>query len=177
LRSTITSAVFAEIKTIDPDSITDEIKTKIENATNGLTCSYSRGLGKLPPKHITIIYDYISALRSEIKLSDKYRQSILTTLTTLSRINNKDFTRADVITYLNHFSKDESIGPLHKWIGTCNTNLVNVAKFFKWLYHHDIESAKRSKPKVIQNLPKLKRGEISGYKPSDMWDAKDTLLD
>jgi len=80
LRSTITSAVFAEIKTIDPDSITDEIKTKIENATNGLTHSYSSRLGT---KQISVICDYVSALRSEIKLSDRYRQSILNRLMAL----------------------------------------------------------------------------------------------
>jgi hypothetical protein len=30
----------------------------------------------------------------------------------------RDFTRADVITYLDQFRKDESIDPIHKWVGT-----------------------------------------------------------
>jgi integrase/recombinase XerD len=46
----------------------------------------------------------------------------------------------------------------------------------KWLYYPDIEPRKRPKPNVVQNLSKLKRREISGYKPSDMWDAEDNLI-
>jgi len=77
---------------------------------------------------------------------------------------------------VNQFRKEDSIDPTHKWIGTYNANLVNVMKFFKWLYHPDLESTKRHKPKVVQNLARLKRREISGYKPSDMWVAEDNLL-
>jgi integrase/recombinase XerD len=77
---------------------------------------------------------------------------------------------------LNQFRKEESIDPTHKWIGTYNANLINVIKFFRWLYSLDIEPTKRPKPKVVQNFAKFRRGEISGYKPSDMWDAKDNLL-
>ncbi len=116
---------------------------------------------------------------AEIKLSDKYRISILTTLVTLSRCipkRFKDFTREDVITYLNRFRKEESIDPTHKWIGTYNAYLVNITRFFRWLYYPDIEPTKRPKPKVVQNLAKFKRREISGYKPSDMWVAEDNLL-
>jgi integrase len=77
---------------------------------------------------------------------------------------------------LDQFRKEESIDPTHKWIGTYNTNLVNITKFFRWLYSPDLEPTKRPKPKVVQNLAKFKRGEISGYKPSDMWVAEDNLL-
>jgi integrase/recombinase XerD len=158
----------------------DQTRSKIENATKGLPHSYSKRLGVLSTKHISVICDYISALGSEIKLSDAYTQSILNTLITLSRcVSNKgfrDFTRADVITYLNQFRKEESIDPTHKWIGTYNAHLVNVTKFFRWLYHPDLEPIKRPKTPVVQNLPKLRRREISGYKPSDMWDAEDNLI-
>jgi hypothetical protein len=89
-----TSAALAKI--IDPP-----ITTKIENATKGLTPSYSRRLGTLSPKQISVICDYVLALRSEIKLSYRYRQSILNTLMTLSRCVSKsrfrDFTRADAL--------------------------------------------------------------------------------
>jgi integrase/recombinase XerD len=106
--------------------------------------------------------------------------SILNTLVTLSLVSPqkrfKEFTREDVIIYLNRFRKEESIDPTHKWIGPYNTNLVNITRFFRWLYHPDLEPTKRPKPKAIQNLAKFKRGEISGYKPSDMWVAEDNLL-
>ncbi|MGA9151362.1 MAG: hypothetical protein WBZ36_12355 [Candidatus Nitrosopolaris sp.] len=160
-------------------TITELLANKIEDATKGLIPSHSRSLSKLSPKQISIICDYVSALGSEIKLSDRYRQSIINTLTTLSRVSNKgfkDFTREDVIKYLNRFRKEENIDPTHKWIGTYNTNLVNIIRFFRWLYSPNLEPTKRPKPKVVQNLAKFKRREISGYKPSDMWDAKDNLL-
>jgi hypothetical protein len=152
----------------------------MENATRGLIPSFSRRLSLCNAKHISIICDYVLALRSEIKLSDNYRQNIIAALTALSKCIDrkgfKDFTRADVITFLNKFRKEDFEDPTHKWIGTYNTHLVHVTKFFKWLYCPDIESTKRPKPKVVQNLPKLRRREISGYKPSDMWDAEDNLI-
>ena len=49
-------------------------------------------------------------------------------------------------------------------------------RFFKWLYYPDIEPDKRSKPVVIENIPKLKRKEKSIYKPSDLWTQQDDLL-
>jgi len=55
--SSTRSAVVAVTVTIDP-----VIAKKIENATKGLTHSYSRRLGALSPKQIFVICDYISAL-------------------------------------------------------------------------------------------------------------------
>ena len=49
-------------------------------------------------------------------------------------------------------------------------------RFFKWLYYPDIEPDKRSKPVVIENIPKLKRKEKSIYKPSDLGTQQDDLL-
>ena len=57
-----------------------------------------------------------------------------------------------------------------------NSNLIHVNKFFKWLHAPNIEPAKRPRPEVIQNLSKLKRLEISGYEPNDMWNAGDNLI-
>jgi hypothetical protein len=110
-------------KTVAITKITDPvIAKKIEDATRGLIPSYARRLSYCNTKHIIVICDYISALRSEIKLSDTYRQYIFVTLMGLSKYvpskKFKDFTRADVIRYLDHFRKDESEDPAHKWIGT-----------------------------------------------------------
>jgi len=166
-------------KKIAAVTTTVDIKTKIDNATKGLTPTYSSRLGTLPPKQISVICDYISALRSEIKLSDTYRQSILNTLIPLSRTNKKgfkDFIRTDVITYLDKYRKDDKDDPSHKWIGTHNTNVINIIKFFRWLYYPGLEPKERPKPKVVQNLRTLKRREVSGYKPADMWNAEDNLL-
>ena len=90
--------------------------------------------------------------------------------------NFRDFTHAHVLAYLDHFRKDDKDDPSHRWIGTYNLNLVCIVKFFKWLYSPLQEPAKRPKPAVVQNLTKLKRNEISLYKPSDMWASEDNLL-
>jgi integrase/recombinase XerD len=157
------------------------VKTgRINDVTKGLTPSYSNRLNELSPKQSSVICDYISALRSEIKLSNGYRRNIVNTLIALSRISKrkefKDFTRADVITFMNQFRKEDSEDATHKWIGTYNSNLIHIIKFFKWLYFPDVEPAKRSKPEVVLNLPKLKRHEISGYQPNDMWIDEDNLI-
>jgi len=118
---------------------------RINDVTKGLTPSYSNRLNELSPKQISTICDYISALRSEIKLSSGYRRNILNTLIALSRIKNKKefkhFTRADVITFMNQFRKEDSDDHTHKWIGTYNSNLIHVIKFFKWLHAPNIEPA------------------------------------
>src|ERR1700739_4699730 len=152
---------------------------RINDATRGLIESYPRRLSELSPKYISVICDYISALRSEIKLSNGYRQNIINTLIALSRVSKKgfkNFTRNDVATYLNRFRKEDSEDPTHKWIGTYNANMINICKFFKWLYFPNIEPTKRDKPEIMQNFPKLKRSETSSYEPKDMWNAEDNLL-
>src|SRR5215831_8125286 len=77
---------------------------------------------------------------------------------------------------MNRFRKEDSEDSTHKWIGTYNSNQIHIIKFFKWLYFPNIEPAKRPKPEVIQNFPKLRRLEISGYEPNDMWDDEDNLI-
>jgi integrase len=53
---------------------------------------------------------------------------------------------------------------------------MHVLRFFKWLYYPDIEQRKRPKPSVIENIPQLKRKEISIYKPSDLWTNEDDII-
>ena len=152
---------------------------QITEATKGLIPSYSRRLGLCNTKQISIICDYLSAIRSETRVSDKYRQSILNTLMPLSSSSNKgfsSFTRADVLRYLDQFRKEEEEDPTHRWIGTYNINLVNIIRFFRWLHSPDLEPGERPKPVVVSNLSRLRRREISGYKPSDMWTAEENLL-
>ena len=64
---------------------------------------------------------------------------------------------------MNRFRKQDSEDPTHKWIGTYNSNLIHVVKFFKWLHYPNIEPTKRLKLEVVQNFPKLRRLEISDY--------------
>ena len=46
----------------------------------------------------------------------------------------------------------------------------------RWLYYPEIEPRKRLKPKVVENIPLLKRKEQSIYKPTDLQTTEDDLL-
>ena len=54
--------------------------------------------------------------------------------------------------------------------------MIILLRFFRWLYSPNIEHGNRPTPAVMENIPKLKRKEVSIYKPSDMWDPEDDLL-
>jgi integrase/recombinase XerD len=156
---------------------------KIDDVTTGLMAWYPKYLReKLPPSRTSVICDYMLAIRSEVNASKAYRENILNILSKFSVYVNKDFkdfTREDVLRYLDHFRKDESVDPLHKWIGTYNQNLVHISKFFKWLYHPNLDPRSRSKeprPAVIQNISKLRRKESFIYDHSDLWDVDNNLI-
>jgi integrase/recombinase XerD len=95
-----------------------------------------------------------------------------------------DITRDDILLFLDHYRKLENDDPMHKWINTYNTNRQVLLRFFKWLRFPEISdpkardklSATNKEPKCIQDIAKLKRKEVSSYKPSDMWTPEDDLL-
>jgi integrase/recombinase XerD len=118
--------------------------------------------------------------RLEINPSNNYRNINLNTLTKLSRFHKyKAFTkmkREDILAYLNSLRKSDEMDSLHKWIGTYNLHLGNMTRFFKWLYNPTLEPRQRSKPELLNNIPKLRRKETSIYKPSDLWTIEDDLV-
>jgi integrase len=95
-----------------------------------------------------------------------------------------DMTRDDVLCYLDKCRKPENEDPLYKWIGSYNTKLEIISRFFKWLYYPNIETPKRRnelsalerKPDCIMGISQFKRKEVSCYKPSDLWSQEDDLL-
>jgi hypothetical protein len=185
--STSASAIAAATTTSTSSSNNIMIKTKIENATEGLpsTCFNYLSNRILPAargkENALTICDYISSLKSEINPSDHYRKDTIILLCSLSTFfkNTKLFreiTREDLLSFLDSFRKIESVDPLHKWIGTYNAYRIHLMRFFKWLYFPDIEQKKRPKPSVIENIPQLKRKEKSIYKPTDLWTAEDDSL-
>jgi integrase/recombinase XerD len=86
--------------------------------------------------------------------------------------------------YLDSCRKLESEDSSYKWIGSYNIKRVILIRFFKWLYYHDISSPKQrnelaaseGKPECIQGIARLKRKEVSCYKPSNLWSQEDDLL-
>jgi integrase len=59
-----------------------------------------------------------------------------------------------------------------------------LSRFFKWLCYPDVYDPKRrnelskseGKPDCIMGISRLKRKEVSCYKPSDLWSQEDDLL-
>jgi integrase len=159
------------------DSLFD---SKIESIIRGLRPDCKTHLQKISMENALIIIDYITSVETEINLSNSYRRDLIIVLCRLSHsTNHKPFeqiTRQDVVTFLDSFRKPEEVDPLHKWVGTYNLFGIHLIRFFKWLYYHDIEQAKRPKPSVVENIPQLKRKEQSIYKPTDLWTQEDDLL-
>jgi integrase/recombinase XerD len=86
-------------------------------------------------------------------------------------------TRQDVIDFLDRLRKPEQVDPLHKWVGMYEISRIVLLRFFKWLHYPDfVPHSKRPKPDVMQNIPQIKRREISTYKPTDLWTEEDDLL-
>ena len=110
-------------------------------------------------------------MRIEINPSNNYRGNNISILCKFSKYHeNKSFdvvNREDILLFLDSLRKPETSDPLHKWIGTYNLYRINLLRFFKWLYHPDIEPSRRPTPKIIENIPHLKRKEKSMYKPTD----------
>ena len=155
----------------------NKVKWKIETAVEGLPSSsecFNYISNKVLPastENALVICDYISSLKSETNPSYGYRKNTIILLCKFSIFFKnakpfKDITPEDVLSFLDSFRKIESVDPMHKWIGTYNLYRIELMRFFKWLYYPYIESDKRPKPEVIQNIPQLKRKEKSIYKPT-----------
>ena len=70
-------------------------------------------------------------------------------------------TRDDVLCYLDKCRKPENEDLLHKWIGSYNTKLVIISRFFKWLYYPNIDSPKRrNELSLLDNRIKKEAGKI-----------------
>jgi integrase len=138
-------------------------------------------LTKISRENCSTIITYILAMQTEINPSERYRIDTIYMLKQLAEFHKpksfRDMTRQDIIDFLDKSRKPEQVDPLHKWIGTYELSRIVLIRFFRWLYHPDIApSAKRPKPDVVSNIPKIKRHEISIYKPTDLWTEEDDML-
>ena len=154
---------------------------KIAIACEGLRSHYYDLFDKIPLKENALtLASYIISMKSEINPSNNYRIDIIEKISRLSiyygKTLFKDMTREQILEFLDHLRKPEASDPLHKWVGTYNLFRIFFIRFFKWLYYPDIEQRKRPKPSVIENIPQLKRKEISIYKPSDLWTNEDDII-
>ena len=97
------------------------------------------------------------------------------TLVDLSEyLNQKPFgqlTSDDVVSFLDKLRKTED-----KWVGTYNLKREILRQFFTWFNDPNTKRNHRSRPKIIENIPKFKRKEVSIYKSTDLWTGEDDLL-
>jgi integrase len=171
-----------------------DIQKKITLAVEGFTTTKSCELiltdrSRLSKENALIVSSYILAMKREINPRLSYIKYTIQFLSELSKsigIAKKfnDMTRDDILLYLDSCRKLENDDPLHKWVGSYNTKRIILFRFFKWLYYHDVAnpdkrnelSIQERKPECIQDIPQLKRKEVSCYKPSDLWSQEDDLL-
>jgi integrase len=138
-------------------------------------------LTKISRKNCIIIINYILAMQTEVNPSERYRIDTIFKLKQLAEFHNpksfKDMTRRDIVDFLDRLRKPEQVDPLHKWIGSYEISRIVLLRFFKWLHYPDVvPHNKRPKPAVVENIPKIKRREISTYKPTDLWTEEDDIL-
>jgi hypothetical protein len=128
-------------------------------------------------------------MKREVNLRLSYKRYTIQILVELSKTVGTqkkfiDMTTDDVLCYLDNCRKPENEDSLYKWIGTYNTKLVILSRFFKWLHYPNVEDPKRRselsaierKPNCIMGIAKLKRKQISCYKPSDLWTQEEDLV-
>ena len=110
-----------------------------------------------------VIEEYLTVMKREINSTKEYKRL---TRFVLSKIDVNTATQADIVKFLDSVRKPEAIDPMHKWIGSYNLYVAVLKRFFKWF----------NSPYCMEGIKKLKRKELSIYKPSDLWTQEDDLL-
>ena len=124
-----------------------------------------------------IVNTYLQEMEHE-GLSKRYRSDAGIWVARIALMHNnkpyKKMMRSDVLLFLGTFQKSEDTAPIHKWIGTYNYVRTQLLRCFRWLYNPGLPPP-RPKPKVVENIPLMRRREQSIYKP-DEWTQEDAAL-
>lgn len=157
------------------------LQRKIELATEGFATKGHQILLsdtiRLSKENALTICEYIIAMKREVNPRLSYRKYTIQFLSELSKTVGiekpfQEMTRDDVLRYLDKCRKPENEDPLHKWIGSYDTKLIVLSRFFKWLCYPNVYDPKRrnelskseGKPDCIMGISRLKRKEVSCYK-------------
>jgi len=138
-------------------------------------------LTKISKENCLTIVNYMLAMQTEVSPTQSYRIDTILKLKYFAEVNkpksfNNDMTRQDIIDFLDSLRKPEQVDPLHKWIGTYEAYRIVLMRFFRWLHAPDIPQRQRPRPAVMENIPKIKRKEVSIYKPTDLWSEEDDFI-
>ena len=130
-----------------------ELNRKITLATECFTTSKRSELilkdrARLSEQNALTVCNYIISFKHEVNPRPSYIQYTIQFLSELSRtigIDKKfeDYTKDDVLLYLDSCRKSEAEDPMHKWIGSYNTKRVILIRFFKWLHYPGVDTPKR----------------------------------
>jgi integrase/recombinase XerD len=156
------------------------LQRRIEAITADLQPNLATRLQEQSKENTMTICNYILAMKTEINPSRQYRQTTIQILCYISKFHNQkpfaEITRDDIVLYLDSLRKTEVIDPHHHFIGTYNLRRVVLLRFFKWLHASNAPQNQRRTPVVMENIPKLRRKEITTIKPSDLWTEEDDAL-
>jgi integrase/recombinase XerD len=171
---------------IDGSSI-DLLERKIDLVTEGLRPFYRKMLKhRLSKQNANTVCDYILTNKRESNVGTHAIKLKIQTLVNFSEFigtnellskESAGITKDDVQMFLDHYRKDESADPLHKWIGSYNLKMTMLLQFFKWLYDPDNPEPKsRKAPSIVAGIKRYRRKEESIYTPDDLWTEEDDLL-
>ena len=139
--------------TLAPISTNSELEQKITLATECFTTSKASELNlrdrtRLSEQNALTVCNYIIAFKHEVNPRPLYIKSNIQFLSELSKAVGiekrfEDYTKDDVLLYLDSCRKSEAEDPMHKWIGSYNTKRIILIRFFKWLHYADVDTPKR----------------------------------
>jgi len=163
------------------DTRIDKLKSTIDSISKYQKPFIRRSLDRLLEnsiENLEIICIYIVAEQNEINIKESTKEGKIKVICDLIKFlnfkNARNVTKEDILAYLNRYRKPEEIDPDHRWIGTWNNRHLILLKFFRWLhdpYNSDIKN--RKTPKCMNGIKRLKRKEVSRYKPADLWTQRE----
>jgi integrase len=173
-----------KVEVVAPVVGDDGLRSRIELLTEGTKFGARNSLLNMASnnqENAITVCGYMTSYIFEVNPSIGMIATIILTLGSFSRFfkhkkNFKEMTKDDLLLYLNSFRKTEQASPKHGWISTYNKRISYIGAFFRWLYYPDLERKKRPKPPIIQNVPWLKRKEVSVYDPGDLWVEEENAL-
>ena len=105
-------------------------KIKIERATEGLKKWFITRLENHEHKaNALTIANFLIATKIESNIAISYKEDLIYTLCKLSNYigkDFKDFSRENILSYLDSYRKTEAKDPLHSWIGSYNLHRVFI---------------------------------------------------
>ena len=145
-----------------------ELNRKITLATECFTTTKSPELilkdrDRLTEQNALTVCNYVIAFKHEVNPRPSYIQYTIQFLSELSKAvglekNFEDFTKHDILLYLDSCRKPENVDPMHY-----NTKRVILVRFFKWLHYPNTYSPKqRNELSASERKPEL----YSRYCPS-----------